>query len=147
MNRGKVEQVGTPQEVFEQPANPFVMDFLGNVNVFQGRVENGRARVGGLELDFADKGHPEGSTATVYVRPHELEIHAYPNGAASLEAQIDRIHLAGPVVKVALVAAEFGFGINVELSLERFQDLGLERGDVVYVSPKKVRVFPPEYVI
>jgi sulfate transport system ATP-binding protein len=50
MNRGRIEQVGTPEEVFEHPANGFVMDFLGNVNVFHGRVEGGRAVAGGLEL-------------------------------------------------------------------------------------------------
>ena len=147
MNRGKVEQVGTPQEVFDHPANPFVMDFLGNVNVFKGRVENGRAVVGAMELDVTESEHPEGSTATVYVRPHELEIHAFSNGEASLEAHVERIQLAGAVVKVALVAAEFGFDISVDLSLERFHDLALKRGDLVYVSPRRVRVFPPEYVI
>ena len=55
--------------------------------------------------------------------------------------------LAGAVVKVSLVAAEFGFDISVDLSLERFHDLALKRGDMVYVSPRRVRVFPPEYVI
>ena len=49
MNHGRIEQVGTPEEVFEHPANAFVMDFLGNVNVFHGRVEGGRALLGGLE--------------------------------------------------------------------------------------------------
>jgi sulfate transport system ATP-binding protein len=53
MNHGRVEQAGTPAEVFERPANPFVMDFLGNVNVFHGRVQNGQAVVGNLKLDIS----------------------------------------------------------------------------------------------
>src|SRR5439155_2909559 len=52
MRAGGVEQAGTPEEVFEHPANAFVMDFLGNVNVFHGRVQNGRAVAGSLEVDY-----------------------------------------------------------------------------------------------
>src|SRR6185369_8353091 len=72
MNQGRIEQVGTPAEVFERPANPFVMDFLGNVNVFRGRVEQGKAVVSGAELEYPDYPHPEGLDAAVYVRPHEV---------------------------------------------------------------------------
>ena len=74
MNQGRIEQVGTPAEVFEHPANAFVMDFLGNVNVFHGRVERGKAIVPGLEVAYPDYPHAEGRDAAVYVRPHELEI-------------------------------------------------------------------------
>src|SRR6202041_1472591 len=49
MNRGRIEQLGTPEEVFEHPANAFVMDFLGNVNVFHGRVQGGVAQLGSLQ--------------------------------------------------------------------------------------------------
>ncbi|HZO05119.1 MAG TPA: sulfate ABC transporter ATP-binding protein, partial [Solirubrobacterales bacterium] len=59
MNEGKIEQVGTPAEVFEHPANAFVMDFLGNVNVFHGRVEGGKAVVSGLEVEYPEYPHGE----------------------------------------------------------------------------------------
>src|SRR5688572_22914683 len=74
MNAGKIEQVGSPAEVFEHPANAFVMDFLGNVNVFHGRVEQGRAVVQGLELAYPDYPHVESRDAELYVRPHEIVI-------------------------------------------------------------------------
>src|SRR5688572_6677852 len=70
MNEGRIEQMGTPQEVFEQPANAFVMDFLGNVNVFHGRIEQGRAVAPGLEVAYPDYPHDEARDAAVYVRPH-----------------------------------------------------------------------------
>ncbi|HEX6767050.1 MAG TPA: sulfate ABC transporter ATP-binding protein, partial [Polyangiaceae bacterium] len=57
MNEGRVEQIGTPAEVFEHPANAFVMDFLGNVNVFHGRVEKGKALVPGLEVEYPEYPH------------------------------------------------------------------------------------------
>ena len=147
MNHGRVEQSGAPDEVFEHPANPFVMDFLGNVNVFHGRVQNGRASLGSMEVDYPEYPHQEARPATLYVRPHELEIERLPNGVASLKARVERINPAGSVAKVFLLAAEFGVGLNVELSSERYVELALKTGDTVYVSPRKVRVFMPEYVI
>jgi sulfate transport system ATP-binding protein len=147
MNHGRVEQAGAPDDVFEHPANPFVMDFLGNVNVFHGRVQNGRALLGSMEVAYPEYPHQEARPATLYVRPHELEIERLPNGVASLKARVERINPAGSVAKVFLMAAEFGVGLNVELSSERYVELALKAGDTVYVSPRKVRVFMPEYVI
>jgi sulfate transport system ATP-binding protein len=147
MNQGRVEQTGTPDEVFHHPANAFVMDFLGNVNVFHGRVENGRALLGPVEVAYPDYPHAQARAATLYVRPHELDIERNRNGVASLKAKVERINPAGAVAKVYLTADDFGVALNVELSLERYDELALKIGDIVYVSPRKVRVFVPEYVI
>ena len=147
MNHGRVEQSGSPSEVFEHPANPFVMDFLGNVNVFQGRVQGGRAHLGSMEVDYPEYPHEESRPATLYVRPHELEIEHSPNGAASLKAQVERINPTGSVAKVLLRSSDFGVALNVEVSPERYDELALKAGDTVYVSPRRVRVFVPEYVI
>ena len=57
MNEGRVEQVGSPEEIFDRPATPFVIRFLGNVNVFHGRVQNGKAHLGPLALDYPE--HPQ----------------------------------------------------------------------------------------
>jgi sulfate transport system ATP-binding protein len=147
MNQGRIEQVGTPQEVFEHPGNAFVMDFLGNVNVFAGRVQNGRALLGDVEIECPDYPHDEAQSARLYVRPHELEIDHVPNGESSLLAVVERVNAAGSVAKVFVVSREFGIGMHVEMSPDRFADLDLELGDIVYVSPRRVRVFVPEYVI
>ena len=146
MQRGRIEQVGTPHEVFEKPANRFVIDFLGNVNVFHGRVQNGRARWQDFQFDLPDASHKEGAPVAVYVRPHELEIERYSNGVPSLRGRVERINAAGPVAKV-YVSAEFGIDLNIELPSERYAELRLVRGDTVYVSPRRARVFTPEYVI
>jgi sulfate transport system ATP-binding protein len=144
MNKGRIEQIGTPQEVFEHPANPFVIDFLGNVNVFHARVQNGRASLGGLELDCPQYTNGESRTAAVYVRPHELDIHHTMNGQSALRAKVERINAAGPLAKVYTVSEEFGIGFNVELSRERLAELDLQPGQFVYVSPRRVRMFMPE---
>jgi sulfate transport system ATP-binding protein len=147
MNQGRVEQVGTPAEVFEQPANAFVMDFLGNVNVFQGRIERGRAVVPGLELSYPDYTQTEGRDASIYVRPHELMIERDGDGASSLKAKVLHINPTGSRTKVELRAVDTGMAINAEISAERFAELGLKSGDTVRVSPRRVRVFTPDYSI
>lgn len=148
MSQGHVEQCGTPQEVFDHPANPFVMDFLGNVNVFHGRVQDGKALLGGLEVAYPDYPHQESRNATMYVRPHELEIDRVANGKSSLQATVSQINPTGSVAKVRVLSTEFGVALNIDVSLERYGELNLKLGDTVYVSPRNVRVFmPPEYVI
>jgi sulfate transport system ATP-binding protein len=147
MNHGRIEQTGTPEEVFEHPANAFVMDFLGNVNVFHGRVEGGRAMLGGIELAHGDYPHEEGRPVTTYVRPHELEIDRIPRGPSSLKAEVVRINPAGVAVKVELFAAAFGISVNVELTRERYAELLLQAEQQVFVFPKRVRVFVQDYQI
>jgi sulfate transport system ATP-binding protein len=123
------------------------MDFLGNVNVFHGRVEDGRALLHGFEVDYPDYPHREAKPATVYVRPHELEIdHRAPN-RASIAAQVVRVNPAGASVKVELAARDFGLMLNVVLSQERHAELGLRAGDAVFVFPKRARVFVQDYTI
>jgi len=147
MNHGRIEQEGTPEEVFEHPANAFVMDFLGNVNVFHGRVEGGRALLGSFEMAYPDYPHDESRAVTAYVRPHELEIDRIPRGTSSLKADVLRINAASAAVKVELFAKEFGVPLNVELTQERYATLELKAGDTVFVFPKRVRVFVENFQI
>jgi sulfate/thiosulfate transport system ATP-binding protein len=147
MHDGRIEQIGTAMEVFEHPANAFVMDFLGNVNVFTGRVEAGRAFLGGMELAYPEYTQNEARPATVYVRPHDLDIARTAQSGSSLQAKILHLNPAGSVVKVRVVAEDFGLTINVDVSLDRYQELNLATGDTVFLTPKKARVFVPDYAI
>lgn len=147
MNKGKVEQVGTPREVFEHPANPFVMDFLGNVNVFSGRVQNGKASWGGMEVEYPDYPHGESRDAKVYVRPHELDIERYAVSEQALRVTIERVNPTGSVAKVYGTSLDFGSSVHVELTPDRYAELNLQEGEVVFVAPRRVRVFLPEYSI
>jgi sulfate transport system ATP-binding protein len=147
MNAGKIEQAGTPMEVFEHPANAFVLDFLGNVNVLNVSVQNGKARLGGMEMDYPHYQHPESRDAAVYVRPHELRIDRFNVGGSSLEAKVLHITPAGSVIKVRLRSDEFGLLLNVDVAATEFAELKLQPGERVYVSPRQVRVFVPDYAI
>jgi sulfate transport system ATP-binding protein len=144
---GKVEQAGTPQQVFEHPANAFVMDFLGHVNVFHGRVQNGVAHLGELgdvELACPEYPHPESWATSVYVRPHELDIDLSSQGPSSLKARVIHIYPAGSMVKVHVAAKELDSNIQVDVTPDRFSQLGITVGADVFVSPRRVRVFLPD---
>jgi sulfate transport system ATP-binding protein len=139
MNAGRIEQVGSPAQVFEEPASPFVMRFLGAVNVFQGHVEGERAYVN--DLVFAAPGAAGRAAAHVYVRPHELEIHrtAVPG---SFAARVERLVPLGAAVRIELSSPSHGHGVEVELDLRKSEALALVPGDAVHVSPRRIRVFP-----
>jgi len=138
MNAGRIEQVGTPAQVFEEPASPFVMRFLGAVNVFRGRVDGGRAYVGDLEFSAPEVGAR--AAAHVYVRPHELEI-GRAAAPGSFAARVERVVTLGAAVRVELSAPPYGERLEAELDLRRSQALALAPGDRVYLSPRRVRVF------
>jgi len=143
MNAEKIEQVGTPEDVYHRPANAFVASFLGNVNLFHGRIENGRVFLGNtsLELSSANVVNANGSgKAAVYVRPHLLEIDIVPRGEHSFPATISSVNPAGPQVRIELIA-EWGDSVNVDVDHQRFSELGLKPGNKVFLHPKENRVF------
>ena len=146
MNQAKIEQVGTPEEVFHQPASEFVMEFLGQVNVFHGRVHNGQAWLGDMAFDYPPYTASQERKATLYMRPHEFDIQRHRNGTPGLPAQITRVNPAGSVAKINLRSGD-GNNIQVDLSLDRFRELQLITGDDVFVYPKNARIFVPEYMI
>ncbi|MBS0263031.1 MAG: sulfate ABC transporter ATP-binding protein [Planctomycetes bacterium] len=148
MRQGGIEQAGSPQEVFDHPATPFVMDFIGNVNVFHGRVFGGQAEVGPFTLSVKGDTHSEPRTATAYVRPHELAIERTAS-AHSLAGRVVQVNPAGAVQRVRVFAEEFGIELSVDLVRERAQQLSLKVGEQVHVRPWAARVFTPDqdYVI
>ena len=100
-----------------------------------------------LDIDYPEYPDEKAKPATVFVRPHELEIDRKRPGGSSLPAQVVRINAAGAAVKVELSSSEFGALVNVVLSQERLAQLELRPGDAVYVFPKRVRVFVQDYSI
>ncbi len=140
MNQGCIEQVGTPNEVFHRPASSFVMNFLGAVNNFHGRLEHGKVLFGNMELDAPEHRDGHGEPALIYIRPHDLDIQNVPNGAPSFKATVLRIHSAGANVRLELLAAS-GEPLQAEISHQHFQTLRIIPGGEVYVVPRAIRVF------
>ena len=144
MRQGNIEQAGSPQDVFDHPATPFVMDFLGHVNVFHGRLEAGQMHLPGFAMEYPEYQKTESRNATAYVRPHEVELNRAPTLDTSLPVRVVHVNPAGPVTRVRLVSDVFGAALNVDLSPGRYRELELRPGDEVFATPKRVRVFLPE---
>lgn len=141
MNRGRIEQVGTPEEVFHQPASEFVMNFLGRVNIFHGRVEADHAVFGGVTMPPPAEPPPsDGQPARLLVRPENLEILTEKPAGPSLPAKVARVQSIGPVVKVELCGPG-GERIYGVLSHEAHRRRPLRPHQQVYVRPKDARVF------
>jgi sulfate transport system ATP-binding protein len=111
MNRGRVEQIADPVELYERPANEFVMTFVGQAN-----------RLG-----------------DVFVRPHDLELVLEPNGSTR-EAMVERILYLGFEVRVELVR-EDGEPLSVQLTRDEAERLELANGQIVYVRPTRATTF------
>jgi sulfate transport system ATP-binding protein len=141
MNRGRIEQVGAPDEVYGTPASAFVFDFLGDVNLFHTRLDGDTLRLGPLALAMDGQGASAASDAAVYVRPHGLSIHR-ERDERRLEFAATLVHArpAGVIVRLELTAP-WSERVLVDISRERYDALGLEKGDEVYVSVDPAQVF------
>jgi sulfate transport system ATP-binding protein len=144
MNHGKVEQVGAPDEVYNHPASPFVYGFLGNVNLFHGRVHEGVLAAGDAELSVPDHSHARDALGVGYVRPHELDIEPFTPDGEGIVAVLKRSHAIGPLAQLELERSDGGGQIEAVLPAERFAQLQLHAGATVLVKPKRVRVFLEE---
>jgi sulfate transport system ATP-binding protein len=112
MNHGHVEQAAGPRELYDAPANEFVMSFVGQAN------------------RFGDS----------WVRPHDLQLVLEPNGASTREAMVERIVHLGFEVRAELVRDD-GEALAVQLTRDQAETLELERGQIVYVHPTRETTF------
>jgi len=123
MNSARVEQSGSPQEVYDHPASPFVIEFLGNVN----RLLRGRTM-------------PDGKKTSLYVRPHDIEICQHVEGH-SIEARILHVFSAGSVGRVTLEYTETGEMIEAEIPRSEVDAMTLTAGQIVGLRFRHTRVF------
>ncbi|HMO25666.1 MAG TPA: sulfate ABC transporter ATP-binding protein [Tepidisphaeraceae bacterium] len=122
LNKGRIEQVGRPEEVYENPKNAFVLQFLGNVNLFHGR-------------------------RLQYVRPHDLELSREPGAPDAIRAVVEHVTLAGGSVNVTLRRTDDETFIEAEIPRTQYQSLAIQRGEEVFVSVRAAHSFEAEYTI
>ncbi|MGA1870461.1 MAG: sulfate/molybdate ABC transporter ATP-binding protein [bacterium] len=146
MNEGKVEQIGTPEDVYHNPFNPFVFNFLGDVNFFHCRIENGHQQLMGKKIPDHLKSIDFANTTPVFIRPHLLDISLHPVGENFFRGKINHINPAGPQVKVELIS-EWGDLVQAIISQERYHDLKLKNGMNVYLIPMEMRTFENNQLI
>jgi sulfate/thiosulfate transport system ATP-binding protein len=140
LNRGRIEQMGPPQELYERPATPFVTGFLGAVNVLRGQSASGMAVLadGIHHVPTQIDGHDV--PVSIYVRPHDLDLSHERNGRPSWPARVVRVTPLGAFVRLD-VQLEDGAEVRVELSRERYAEFEPRVGESLYMSPKDLKVF------
>ncbi len=142
MNKGAVEQIGTPEEVYRHPATPFVYGFLGSVNFFHGRVEGESLRVGDEHLPHGTGALDQGAEVVAFARPHELEI-VVGDRVGGIAARVGRILAFGVTARVELdgINGASGQHFEVELTRERVARMKLQEGQAVRLQASRLSVF------
>lgn len=140
MNEGRLEQIGSPSEIYDHPATPFVNSFIGSVNIFHGRVHEGRTHIGEVELETPEHADAYNLSAVAYVRPHEIEITKKIDGAG-ITAIVKRIKTVGHTVNVELERLGTRELIEAEITREQYQQLQIEEGESVEFRFRNHRVF------
>ncbi len=146
MNKGKVEQVGAPDEVYNHPASPFVYGFLGNVNLFHGRVHEGVLEAGGIAFDAPNHAAAQDARGIGFVRPHDIEIDRYAPDTPGIVVQLRRAHAIGPLAQLELERQDNREMIEAVISSDRYAQLQLKEGETLLVRPKRLHVFVNEAV-
>jgi sulfate transport system ATP-binding protein len=139
MNQAKIEQVGTPQQVYDRPASPFVYQFLGNVNVF--REESLALTGNGTRFGALAEG------GLVYVRPHDIVLARHQTGGKGIPAILRYVHAAGPQARLTLEQVQTKELVDAEISRAELDQLGLKLNDLVLLRLRQVRSFEQDYAI
>ena len=141
IHRGRLQQVGRPDDVYEHPSNPFVCEFLGNSNRFAARADGGVLHLAGTALPLAD-GRASGAVLA-YVRPHDVELLRGVDGEGLLPVTVDEIHVVGSLVHVlARLKEGHDAPFEVHVSRGQFGALALQRGDQLYARLSNLKLFP-----
>ena len=154
MSEGRVAQAGSPQQVYDHPATPFVASFIGGANVLQGMFFDGRLSVGGSSSFEAvsDGSAAPGASVQAFVRPHDVKVTKAVEGAASSDSgdlsigRVERLAWLGGHVKLSLRLTD-GAMMTVEMARAELDALKIDEGDLVMADLRQAKVFVEDYSI
>ncbi len=146
MNEGRIEQVGTATEVYEQPATPFVYQFLGDVTLFHGRARSGRSDVLVGDVPVGDEHVADADHAGVYVRPHDIELSRAQAGSGDVPVTVTRILRMGTRVRLELERQDGRGAIDTEVPLQANDPVAWRVGDVAWARARTVHAWSQEVV-
>jgi sulfate transport system ATP-binding protein len=140
MNQARIEQIGSPQEVYDRPATPFVYEFLGNVNVLQAKALATGGTGGSPPFGLQNNGR-------IYVRPHDIEVVPHETGAAGIPAVLRYIHAAGPAARLTLEQVDNREIVDAEISRAELARLDFRLNSLVLLRPRQIHSFEDDYTI
>lgn len=140
MNRGRIEQVGTPQAIYQDPATPFVCEFIGRTNriPLARRAQGWGAGAWSLADDPWSGRYRDG---IAYVRPEHLAL-SVPNDQPAWDARVRHVYLAGSVAHLDLYVADIDLALEADVASEDLGRLGLQAGTTLRVAPARLVAFP-----
>ncbi|MGZ8142494.1 sulfate/molybdate ABC transporter ATP-binding protein [Bordetella bronchiseptica] len=141
MNAGRIEQVGSPREVWERPATPFVYGFLGDVNQLHGHATRGVWRLGEVALPAPDLPEADNQRAIAYVRPHDIDLARAGTAVPGIPVRLNHVYLAGPSAYLELARQDDQAIIEAQVPEPLFRSLGLKEGEALLAQPRRARVF------
>ncbi len=146
MNKGRIEQIGTPRQIYDEPATSFAYSFIGNVNAFRGKVEGGFVRVGSDLLPHTRTDLSDGQPVVAYARPHDTEIVVDSPNANGIAARVNRVLTNGNISRVELIANGPDRGVvkdyfEVEIGESELAKLQLANGQRVRIQSRRLSVF------
>jgi sulfate transport system ATP-binding protein len=140
LNKGNIEQIGSPDDIYNNPASPFVYDFIGQVNLFHSRVDNGWAHIGDYKLPAPEHNNVKDQAAIAYVRPHDIELSEIDSEGA-IAARVAHVSTAGSVLRIELLHQLSKDALHVELPRAQERNLNLSVGASVYAKPTNSKIF------
>jgi len=148
MHEGRVAQAGTPREIYDRPATPFVAAFVGGANVLRGQMVDGRVSVGSLAVAVPGGASvPDGSAVSAYVRSHDVTLTKADTGANEVAfAHVERMAWLGGYVKLSLKLPD-GSPMTVEMPKAEVEALAIGEGDRVMANLREAKVFVEDYSI
>ena len=138
INHGKVEQIGTPEEIYNSPATAFVFHFLGNANTFEGTLSKGRFSIGAFQFPVQQENVPD-QDCVLGVRPHDVYIRPQPEDGW-VPASVRNIFFLGPTTRIELVTPSEQV-LDAEINSTTHNLLGLKRDQIVYIQPRNTKLF------
>jgi sulfate/thiosulfate transport system ATP-binding protein len=140
MNEGRIVQSGSPAEVYDRPATPFVYDFLGDTNRLHGKVVSGKAEIAGAVIDLPEGDWRDGDAVVGYARPHLMRVRRNKVSSVCLSATIRKVSAVGPIVGVDLIT-NAGEPLVVKISQDQQRLLNLKEEEEVFVAPGEMEFF------
>ncbi|WP_397475525.1 sulfate/molybdate ABC transporter ATP-binding protein [Pusillimonas sp.] len=144
INKGRVEQAGPPADVYENPASPFVYGFLGDVNLFAGRVHQGLLHADGATLKAPQYGKASNLPGVGYVRPHELDVAPYRPGGEGIVARLVHANAIGPLAQLEFQREDSEQLLQALISNDLYRSLAPRPGDRLLLTPRRMEVFLEE---
>ena len=144
MNHGRIEQVGSPTELRNHPATPFVFAFLGDAAALDGHVENGIWHGHGLHLPAGEFTAGGLIPATAYVRPLEMDVLPWASEDPGIPVRVSHIHHVGHSVNLELERQDSADRFDASLPVQVFDQLGLKEGIALKARPRHARIFPTQ---